>query len=88
MEPVQTSDQLGGEFHAIGVYFKAALIDLAQSGNDIQIAAWRLGKKDVAVIVLDLFETAEAATVADLFPPLFFIYVVLHCLTFIVFQGY
>jgi hypothetical protein len=80
MEPAQVSDQSGGEFHAIGVYFKAPLIDLAEPGNDVQVAAWRLGEKDISVIVLNLFEAAESAAVAELFPSLFMIFAVLHWL--------
>jgi hypothetical protein len=89
MEPAHASDQLGGEFHAIGVYLKAPLIDLAQSGNNVQVAAWRLGKKDISMVVLNLFETAEGATLAELFPALFISCVVLHSWNrYLVFQGY
>jgi hypothetical protein len=80
MEPAHASDQSGGEFHAIGVYCKAPLIDLAEPGNNVQVAAWRLGEKDISVIVLNLIKAAEAATVAELFPSLFIIFAVLHWL--------
>jgi hypothetical protein len=80
MEPAQASDQLGGEFEAIRVYFKTPLIDLAQPGNNVQISTRCLGEKDVSAIVFYLFETAEAALVAERFPCLFIIIVVIHLL--------
>jgi hypothetical protein len=80
MEPAHASDQHGEEFHAIGVYCKAPVIDLAQPGNNVQVAAWRLGEKYISVIVFDFYETAEAAAVAKLFPSLFIISAVIHSL--------
>jgi hypothetical protein len=88
MEPAQAPDQLGGELHALRVYFETPLIDLAQPGNNVQVAAWSLGEKDVSIIVFKFIETAEAAPVAERFPSLFIIIAVIHWLqTSISFSG-
>jgi hypothetical protein len=73
MEPAHASNKFGGEFHAIGVYFKPPVIDLAQPGNNVRVPAWSLGEKDISAIVFYFYKTAEAAAVAELFPSPFIV---------------
>ena len=68
MEPVQVFDHVRPEFYALRVDIEAAVVYLAQPGDHIEISAWRSGEKDVAVFIFDLFETADAAPLADCLP--------------------
>ncbi len=68
MQPVKGFNHLRCQFDAFGIYLETVFVYLAQSGSDIEISAGCTGKEDCPAIILDLFEAAETAPVADLFP--------------------
>jgi len=61
MQPLEPCDQFRGQLDAFRVYAEAALVDLAFPGNNIEIAAGGLGIEDSAVVIFNLFKTAETA---------------------------
>lgn len=63
MQPFKFWHQFRGQLNALRINAETALIDLASAGDYVQIAAGRLGIKDSAVIIFNLFKTAEAALV-------------------------
>ena len=64
MQPFEGCDELGGQLDALRVYTEAAPVDLAFSGDNIEIAAGCLGIEDSAVVIFNLFKAAETALLA------------------------
>jgi hypothetical protein len=64
VQPFERCDELRGQLDTFGVDAEAATINLAFSGDNIQIAAGDLGVEDRAVVIFDFFKTAETALVA------------------------
>jgi len=65
MQPFDCFYQFWCKLDAFGVDFKTPVIDLALSGHDIQITAWRLGVENGPIVVFELFKAAEPALVAS-----------------------
>jgi hypothetical protein len=63
MEPLECCDKFRGQLDAFRVDCRAALVDLAFAGDNIEIAAGCLGVKDRAVVIFYLFKAAETALV-------------------------
>lgn len=74
MEPVQRSYKFGGQPDAIGINFKAALIHLAVTGDNVKIPTRGGGEENGAVIILVLFKAASAALQAKPFPLAFTVF--------------
>ena len=68
VQPFEGGDELGGQLDAFGVDAEAALVDLTFPGDNIKIAAGGLGIENGAVVIFDLFKTAETALPAACFP--------------------
>lgn len=64
MQPLESRDKLRGQLDAFGIDAEATIVDLAFSCDNIEIATWCLGVEDGAVLVFNLFKTAETALVA------------------------
>ena len=64
MQPFEGCDELRGQLDAFRIDAEAALVDLAFAGDNIEIAAGCLGIEDSAVVILNLFKTAETALLA------------------------
>ena len=81
MQPLEPCDQFRGQLDAFRVDTEAATVDFAFAGDHIEIAAGCLGVEDSAVVILNLFKTAETALLAFGFPRF-------GCGSFITFLGF
>ena len=61
MQPLEGCNEFRGQLDAFRIDFGAALVDFAFPGDNIEIAAGRLGIEDSALVAFNLFKTAETA---------------------------
>jgi len=67
-QPAQRTYQFRGELHATRTDFKTALKYFALATDHIQKTARRLGIKDIAPLIFDLFETTAPTLQAAAVP--------------------
>ena len=68
MEPGKFPYQALCQLDTVRVNFGSATVNSTAPGNNVQVAAGCLGKKNRTVIILDLLKAACAALIAERFP--------------------
>lgn len=68
VQPGQLANQFFRKLDAFRIDLETARIDRTFTRSHVEITAGRGGEEDVAVFILYLFEAAETASVAELFP--------------------